>query len=263
LTHDKYLEILHLPPGATKEEVKAAYRKLSKQYHPDLNPSAGAHEKFIQIQQAYDFLTARRPYPRKPAVTYDYDPSRAAREYERQQAYEKARNKAREEKERVDATRDQVLRYFNYLASLIVACNLLLAADYYSPRQEYVERIREVRVVVSAARTSGRHLDVFFESFRMRFRRGINPGGQQFQEGVIIATPLLRVPMFARFESEDGTLTLRQAYNVYHVFGYLIPGIFLILGLYAFGLRNNDHRLVLAVLVTIFFITQLILYFRF
>lgn len=263
MTQNKYLEILHLQPGASKDEIKTAYRKLSKKYHPDLNQSAGAEGKFIQIQEAYSFLTAKRPYPNKKAVTYDYDPSRAASEHERRRTYEKARAKAREEKERVDATRDRVLEYFNFLAWLIVGCNVLLAMDYYLPRQEFVERIREVTVVVSSPRTSGRHLDVVFESFRMRFRRGINPGDGQFEEGVVIATPLLKVPLFARFESEGGTLTLRQAYNVYHVFGYLIPGVFVILALYAFILRNNDHRLVLAVLTSIFFLTQVILYLRF
>lgn len=263
MTQNKYLDILHLQPGASKDEIKAAYRKLSKKYHPDLNQSAGAESTFIQIQEAYSFLTAKRPYPNKKAVTYDYVPSQAAYESERRRAYAYARNKAREEKERVDHTRDRVLSYFNIMALLILGINALLAVDYYLPRQEFQEKITEVTLAVGTARMPGRYLDVAFENYRMRFRRGTSYGAGQFDRGVVIATPLLKVPLFARFESEGGTLTLRQAYNVYHVFGYLIPGVFVILAIYAFVLRNNDHRLVLAVLTFIFFLMQVILYLRF
>ena len=33
-----YYEVLGLQKGATEDEIKKAYRKLAKQYHPDLNP---------------------------------------------------------------------------------------------------------------------------------------------------------------------------------------------------------------------------------
>jgi molecular chaperone DnaJ len=51
-------EVLGLQRNATKEEVKHAYRRLAKKYHPDMNvdnPLADlAEEKFKEIQQAYD-----------------------------------------------------------------------------------------------------------------------------------------------------------------------------------------------------------------
>lgn len=51
-------DVLGLQRGASKEEVKHAYRKLAKKYHPDMNvdnPLADlAEEKFKEIQQAYD-----------------------------------------------------------------------------------------------------------------------------------------------------------------------------------------------------------------
>ncbi|MGL5245099.1 MAG: J domain-containing protein [Sarcina sp.] len=53
-------EILGVKPNATKEEIKAAYRKLAKQYHPDQyenNPLKDlAAEKMIAINEAYDLL---------------------------------------------------------------------------------------------------------------------------------------------------------------------------------------------------------------
>lgn len=54
-------EVLGIKPGATQDEIKSAYRKLIKQYHPDKfigNPLKDlAEEKMMQINEAYDALT--------------------------------------------------------------------------------------------------------------------------------------------------------------------------------------------------------------
>lgn len=49
--------ILKVPPQATLDEVKAAFRKLAFQLHPDLNPSPKAAEQFRELNEAYILLT--------------------------------------------------------------------------------------------------------------------------------------------------------------------------------------------------------------
>jgi molecular chaperone DnaJ len=51
-----YYETLGLNKTASKDDIKAAYRKLAKKYHPDLNHEPGAEEKFKEVQEAYDIL---------------------------------------------------------------------------------------------------------------------------------------------------------------------------------------------------------------
>lgn len=60
-----YYEILGVSKTATDEEIKRAFRKLAKQYHPDINKEPGAEEKFKEIGEAYAILSdanKRRQY---------------------------------------------------------------------------------------------------------------------------------------------------------------------------------------------------------
>lgn len=56
-TKKDYYEILGVDKNATDEELKSAFRKLAKKYHPDVNKEANAQEKFKEIGEAYSVLS--------------------------------------------------------------------------------------------------------------------------------------------------------------------------------------------------------------
>ena len=57
-TKQDYYEVLGVPRRSSVKEIRAAYRKLARKYHPDLNPGdKSAEEKFKEIQEAYEVLS--------------------------------------------------------------------------------------------------------------------------------------------------------------------------------------------------------------
>ena len=59
-TQQDFYDVLGVADGASKEEIKKAYRKLARQYHPDVNKDHGAEDKFKEIQRAYEVLSDDR-----------------------------------------------------------------------------------------------------------------------------------------------------------------------------------------------------------
>uniref|UniRef100_A0A1J3DXC9 Chaperone protein DnaJ n=1 Tax=Noccaea caerulescens TaxID=107243 RepID=A0A1J3DXC9_NOCCA len=52
-----YYSVLGVSKNATKAEIKSAYRKLARSYHPDVNKDSGAEDKFKEISNAYEILS--------------------------------------------------------------------------------------------------------------------------------------------------------------------------------------------------------------
>src|ERR1700726_3396535 len=76
-----YYELLGVPRKASAKDIRTAFRKLARKYHPDLNPGdKSAEEKFKQLQEAYDVLSdtkKRQMYDRHGFYSDNFNPGAA------------------------------------------------------------------------------------------------------------------------------------------------------------------------------------------
>ncbi len=69
-----FYEVLGVDKSASQDEIKSAYRRLAKKYHPDLCKESNAEEKFKEIQEAYSILgdeNKRRQYDQFGSAAFD------------------------------------------------------------------------------------------------------------------------------------------------------------------------------------------------
>lgn len=125
-----YFESLNLKPPASEEEIKQAYRILAKQYHPDVNPDPDAHQKFLEISEAYEYLLeeARSSHGRTIYDHSDIDPEyfEEMRRVARERAQERARMRFEKLQKEHEAFQESGWYDFVLLANYIGRFTLLL-----------------------------------------------------------------------------------------------------------------------------------------
>lgn len=87
INYKDYYEVLGVPKNAAEKDIKSAYRKLARKWHPDANPNSQkqAEEKFKEIQEAYEVLGDAEKRRKYDALGSDWQ--RAAQQAEQQRRY--------------------------------------------------------------------------------------------------------------------------------------------------------------------------------
>lgn len=120
-----HYQTLEVNPKATQAEIKQAYRRLAKRFHPDSSSSEGDHERIISINAAYEILSnpqLRRSYDRQvffrssqPSSTERQQRSAAAHTH-----YQRQRKAERAAEVQLDFWMHEVYRPINRLISRIL-----------------------------------------------------------------------------------------------------------------------------------------------
>src|SRR6266481_9976485 len=79
-TKKDYYELLSVKKSASVDDIRKAFRKLARKYHPDVNPDKAAEEKFKAISEANDVLSdpkKRKIYDQVGFYSDNIDPATA------------------------------------------------------------------------------------------------------------------------------------------------------------------------------------------
>ena len=134
-------EILGVPPHSSDAEVKSAYRRLVKQFHPDV--STGQHDGMIkQLNEAYKILSnpARKAaYDQATVVITLEDEEENPQELERREYIAQQEDERRKKKEALSLRLQSIYKFLRLIAfpAFIFACLVIL--DRYLPQHEHNE----------------------------------------------------------------------------------------------------------------------------
>lgn len=183
-----YHDILGIRRGATKEEIKRAYRRKARLYHPDVNHSPDAKRKFIEFKEAYEGLLDGRSYPaNERIVAPKAKPAEKPKEGESRQRHHRDPDVTSEElKERARLARERKARegreyYQRYkqskkhqisktIAYISVFLGFLLVLEYTLPYREQLTVLHdkyELRGKFAAEKTVSSRYHLVLESHDM------------------------------------------------------------------------------------------------
>lgn len=258
-SYTEAISTLELSSGASIEEIKDAYRKLAKQYHPDVY-KLDAGEKFKELSSAYRFLKKHPDPPGSPSYQntqhYSSRPSQNDHVRKRRAYYRKKRaSKAKQQKEMYA----WLMRKMKPLVLIILIFNVLLSLDYlllntieekvlmrYSSSATRKSVFDGERVYEYSILLDDNHIYAFETKKRSHVRRGEH---YSLKKTLLFETP---IKLIRHKTGEE----LHPPYGIYNIFGVIIPLIFLLQYLYFYRVKNYDVRLGLVALMIISVLMQ-------
>jgi curved DNA-binding protein CbpA len=124
-----FYSLLDVSENASEEDIRKAYRRMAKQFHPDVNKSHDAQARFVMINKAYEVLMDRQKrfaYDQKNKTTADpfYFYARWAQEQQARQEAE-ARRRQKDFLRKKEQIRESKL-YYPYMMALYMTSMVLM-----------------------------------------------------------------------------------------------------------------------------------------
>ncbi|HET8859391.1 J domain-containing protein [Marivirga sp.] len=267
ISYSESISVLGLNPGASPEEIKNAYRRLAKQYHPDVSQLDGG-EKFKEISAAYYFL---KKHPEPPIQTENQArKANPQNDYERRRRayHQRQRDKKADEAAQKAAMFKWLFARLRLFVFIILIFNSLLVLDYFLPTVSEEVKISQIDKVMTMSRYGLNTEKSRSEySYKARLNNGIGFrfGKQEISRIDINSSLILKRSMIFRegesISNKEGSITIYNEYGIFRVFGFLIPISLLLLGGYLFYVKNNDYRLTIFLIAALLFVVQLVLVF--
>ncbi len=143
-----YLELYNLNESSSLDDIKKRYRELAKEFHPDRNKDSNAHERFLLIKEAYEYLITNQ-VENSHSVYFDninlekerIEKIRIAKERLKEFYRRKEVQKLRE----INAFfNSRLWRFYKLLSLMCLAYSLINIVDYILPKQKVKTIVSEI-----------------------------------------------------------------------------------------------------------------------
>jgi hypothetical protein len=143
-----YLELFNLNETSSLDDVKKRYRELAKEFHPDRNKDSNAHERFLLIKEAYEYLITNQ-VQNSQTVYFDninlekerIEKIRIAKERLKEYYKRSELNKA---KKINDFFKSKLWRFYSIFSCVYLIFSVVNLVDYFLPRKEIKTYISEI-----------------------------------------------------------------------------------------------------------------------
>lgn len=241
--------VLGVPPDASQNEIKSAYRKLVKEYHPDRNSSEAARNIIVRVNEAYEILSnpeRKAIYDRGWTIQVDLVSDEERQYHEYREAFKRKRGEEdRKRRERQLARQRLWFGVLRFVSIGICLFALLLVIDQFLPSNHIQEKAdRGWQLRTSRSKSSRGELISFMhtEHFTFGVPHQVHLDYDYFgQPGIIDIeySPLFKVPKTILVQIEDKVLQFEAGRTV---FSFLIPWHYLLLVMaMAVSLKRDYH----------------------
>jgi len=263
LKYEEAISILDLPHGASIDEIKSAYRRLAKQYHPDIYKLDGG-ERFKQISASFHFLK-ESPYPPSPDITStDSSSSSGVYEEKRRTYRQRQKNKKEREAKQKAAMFEWLFSKIKPVVILILCFNILLAVDFFMQPVTEEVRISRIKTVeylnrqTSKAKRSYSYKAILSNGNEIQFDRE-EIAKVRLKDPHLLERSRIFKESLKLTNKDNDKLNLLPKFGLFRVFGFLIPTTIFLAVSYFFLIKNNDHRLTTFLVILVVTILQIFL----
>ena len=151
---EDYLRILGLSLEATDSEIKRAYRRLVREFHPDINSQPGAYQQFLKIQEAYQKLISGTYISTLEWQFQREDPIEAEKRKRRAEAFARRKEKEKQHEIYMQGIREKFIKYSNPVVFTFCLISAMVIFDHILP---WKARDIEINRFEKYPRTYGGH----------------------------------------------------------------------------------------------------------
>ena len=260
-----YYKILGIDRYATDTSIKKAYRELAVKYHPDKSKSETTHQKFTEINEAYQVLKNKEKRENYNLI-YDYNQLNKNREesesvFSSWSDYDPKAAGRRRYYGPVYARPEEFIDVTPYIKSVRVISwmsfffTIMLFMDHILPEQTYNQTIKAKLTTYKSENT----IIVAMEQYEFPLSYTSAKLIRKGDEAVITFSPIFNIPEKLIVNTDDDTYTFRPHYGIYNIFSFFLV-ILLITSYIGMFQKKNNPELIFSAGVANVAISLLIIY---